>query len=140
MISGDQIEVGSIKGEGIAIGHGARVEINRYTEIIVRPDSFEDVPPAPGEQPYKGLTYFTETDADIFFGREELSDQIVASLRRLNFLAVIGASGSGKSSLLRAGVVSRLRKQNWRIQIMTPTARPLQRLANMLNEEFFQSN
>ena len=135
MISGDQIEVGSVSGEGIAIGRDARVEINRFTEIIIRPDSFEDVPPAPGEQPYKGLTYFTEADADNFFGREKLSDKIVKDLRETNFLAVIGASGCGKSSLLQAGVVPRLRKQNWLIRIMTPTARPLQRLANALTAE-----
>ena len=131
----DHIEVGSVSGEGIAIGRDARVEINRYTEIIVRPDSFEDVPPAPGEQPYKGLSYFTEADADNFFGRETLSDKIVTDLGQARFLAVIGASGSGKSSLLRAGVVPRLRKQNWLIQIITPTARPLQRMANALVEE-----
>lgn len=135
MSTGAQIIVDSVEGEGIAIGHNARVEINRFTEIIVRPDSFEDVPPAPGEQPYKGLTYFTEVDADNFFGREKLSDQIVARLLKTRFLAVIGASGSGKSSLLRAGVVTRLRKQNWLIRILTPTTRPLQRLANAFIEE-----
>ena len=132
-ISGDEIAVGSISGEAaVAIGRDARVEINRYTEIIVRPDSFEDVPPAPGIQPYKGLTFFTEADADNFFGREQLCDEIVERLVANRFLAVIGASGSGKSSLLRAGVVPRLRKQNWQIRIMTPTAQPLQRLANAL--------
>lgn len=130
--TGDQIKVGDIRGEGIAVGRNARVEINRYTEIIVRPDSFEDVPPAPGEPPYKGLTYFTEADAENFFGRETLSEAIVNRLNKTRFLAVIGASGSGKSSLLRAGVVPRLRQQNWLIQIMTPTAQPLQRLANVL--------
>ncbi len=135
MSAGDQISVGAIEGEGIAIGRNARVEINRFTEIIVRPDSFEDVPPAPGEQPYKGLAYFTEADADNFFGREELSDDIVARLQHTPFLVVIGASGSGKSSLLRAGVVPRLRQQNWLIRIMTPTSRPLQRLANVLTED-----
>jgi len=130
--TGDQIEVGTISGEGIAIGRDARVEINRYTEIIVRPDSFEDVPPAPGAQPYKGLAYFTEADADNFFGRETLSEAIARRLGKTRFLAVIGASGSGKSSLLRAGVVPLLRKKNWLIKIMTPTAQPVQRLANAL--------
>ncbi|MFN2161973.1 MAG: AAA family ATPase [Candidatus Promineifilaceae bacterium] len=135
MNTGDQIEVGTISGEGIAIGRDARVEINRYTEIIVRPDSFEDVPPAPGPQPYKGLAYFTEADADNFFGRETLSEAITHRLGKRGFLAVIGASGSGKSSLLRAGIVPLVRKQNWLIQIMTPMAQPLQRLANALTAE-----
>ena len=135
-VAGDQIVVGSIAGsEGVAIGQGARVEINRYTELIIRPDSLEDVPPAPGDPPYKGLAYFTEADAQNFFGREELSDHIAARLQKSPFLAVIGASGSGKSSLIRAGIVPRLRGQNWLVRILTPTARPLQRLANALTGE-----
>jgi energy-coupling factor transporter ATP-binding protein EcfA2 len=135
-LAGDQITVGSIDGsEGVAIGQGARVEINRYTELIIRPDSFEDVPPAPGSPPYKGLAYFTEEDADNFFGREEVSGSIAAQLQKTAFLAVIGASGSGKSSLLRAGVVPQLRAQNWLVQLMTPTARPLLRLSNVLVRE-----
>ena len=132
----NHIVVGSIEGsEGVAIGQGARVEINRYTELIIQPDSLEDVPPAPGNQPYKGLAYFTEADADIFFGREELSDSIYTRLQKQAFLAIIGASGSGKSSLLRAGVIPRLRNHNWLVRIITPTARPLQRLANSLTGE-----
>ena len=99
---------------------------------IVKLDTIEDLPPADGDPPFKGLAYFSEADADIFFGREELSDKLVARLQTSGALAVIGASGSGKSSLLRAGVVPRLRAQNWLIRILTPAAHPLERLANTL--------
>ncbi len=133
---GDQIEVGNIEQSGaVAIGRGARATINNYTEIIVRSDSIEDLPPAPGEPPFKGLAYFSEQDADIFFGREELSDQIAGRLQKIRFLGVIGASGSGKSSLLRAGVSPLMRRRNWLIRVMTPTAHPLERLATVLTAD-----
>ncbi|MFN2170452.1 MAG: hypothetical protein ACK2U0_19355, partial [Candidatus Promineifilaceae bacterium] len=123
MSEGDQIGVGSVSGEGIAIGRGARVEIRKtYGDIIVKVDSLEDIGPAPGPPPYKGLTYFSEQDAHLFFGREALSEQIAKRLQATRFLAVIGASGSGKSSLLRAGVIPILRRRNWLVRIITPTA------------------
>jgi DNA-binding XRE family transcriptional regulator len=61
--------------------------------------------PAAGLPPYKGLYYFDESDAELFFGREELTETLVNHvITRLKsdqrFLAVVGASGSGKSSLL----------------------------------------
>ena len=64
--------------------------------------NIEHLKPEPGESPYKGLQYFTEDDADDFFGRELLTAKIINRLNTSRFLAVIGASGSGKSSLVRA--------------------------------------
>ena len=72
-------------------------------DVIVNVHKADD-PPAPGEEPYKGLLYFDVADAELFFGREKLTAELVDHLRRNSFLAVIGASGSGKSSLVRAGV------------------------------------
>jgi WD40 repeat protein len=54
--------------------------------------------------PYKGLVPFEADDASVFFGRDELVAKVIDHLRRERFLAIVGASGSGKSSLLRAGV------------------------------------
>ena len=65
-------------------------------------------PPPPTECPYPGLLSFTDRDADRFFGREDVVDDIVERLHAHPFLAVVGASGSGKSSVLRAGVAPRL--------------------------------
>lgn len=106
----------------------------------------EDVP-AFGVSPYKGLNYFDEADADLFAGREaltaKLTERILAcasnwSADGRRFLAVVGASGSGKSSLVRAGLVPSLRwnkaSSNWNIQVFTPTARPLESLAANLTE------
>ncbi|MBE7557287.1 MAG: serine protease [Anaerolineales bacterium] len=61
--------------------------------------------------PYRGLTAFTESDAKFFFGREILVSSLVTHLRQNpRFLAVVGPSGSGKSSLVQAGLVPALRQ------------------------------
>ncbi|CUS04527.2 protein of unknown function [Candidatus Promineifilum breve] len=57
------------------------------------------------ESPYKGLEFYNEADAALFFGRESLIATLLDDLRDQRFLAVVGASGSGKSSVVRAGVV-----------------------------------
>ncbi|MDH3539793.1 MAG: protein kinase, partial [Acidimicrobiia bacterium] len=59
--------------------------------------------------PYKGLQAFTESDATDFFGRDDLVSQLVKTLESQRFLAVVGPSGSGKSSLVRAGLMPALR-------------------------------
>ena len=64
--------------------------------------------PAPGQSPYKGLHYFDLADAGNFFGRETLTAELVDFLRHNSLLAVVGASGSGKSSLVRAGLMAAL--------------------------------
>ena len=94
-------------------------------------------PPAPGTPPFKGLAFFDEADADLFFGREALTARLVDHLRASPLLMVIvGASGSGKSSIVRAGLIPALKKGGpfadsaaRRFKIMTPTAQPLRALA-----------
>ncbi len=63
------------------------------------------VPPRAGGCPYRGLMSFQAEDGDLFFGREEVAASIRARLEDGGFMAVVGASGSGKSSLVRAGIV-----------------------------------
>lgn len=104
--------------------------------------------PGLGLCPYKGLNYFDEGDADLFVGREELTAMLVErvlavasseSPHQTRFLAIIGASGSGKSSLVRAGLIPALRWNkksiDWQIHILTPTAHPLESLAASLTQE-----
>lgn len=99
-----------------------------------------------GLSPFKGLQFFTEADADLFFGRERLVAVLVDHLYSRNFLAVVGASGSGKSSLVRAGLVPALRRgqelangivppsdsHTWPVHVIRPTAQPLRELASSL--------
>jgi WD40 repeat protein/DNA-binding SARP family transcriptional activator len=101
--------------------------------------------PAPGAPPFKGLHYFDEVDADSFFGRELLTAQLVGEVRKflspesrgVRFLTIIGASGSGKSSIVRAGLVPALKRGEFRgpIHIITPTEHPLESLAASLTDE-----
>jgi WD40 repeat protein/transcriptional regulator with XRE-family HTH domain len=90
--------------------------------------------PLPGLPPYKGLLFFDEPDADLFFGRESLTEHLAGRVTALardagpRILAVVGASGSGKSSLVRAGLAVTLKQRGWTTHIMTPTAAPLSKL------------
>lgn len=92
----------------------------------------EEEPPAPGEPPYKGLQYFDISDAEWFFGREKITTRLVEMVQTQRFLAVVGASGSGKSSVVRAGLVPRLKRiapDVWQIHVITPSTHPLESLA-----------
>ena len=76
--------------------------------------SESDVPAATAvRNPYKGLRAFEEPDVGDFFGREELVEQLLARLSgsglRSRFILVVGGSGTGKSSVVRAGLLPRLR-------------------------------
>ncbi|MEH2258532.1 nSTAND1 domain-containing NTPase [Nostoc sp.] len=88
--------------------------------------------------PYKGLSYFdcTEADANLFYGRTALTDELLEKVRSGNFLAVLGASGSGKSSVVRAGLLYQLKlgrrlsgSDTWQFKIFRPGINPLQNLA-----------
>ncbi len=90
--------------------------------------------------PYKGLEYFDCNDHDpqFFFGREALTDQLLDTVRTSNFLALVGASGSGKSSVLRAGLLHQLKvgrriagSDQWQILVMRPDATPMKNLAEV---------
>jgi DNA-binding SARP family transcriptional activator len=92
--------------------------------------------------PYKGLRPFTEADSGDFFGRAELIQRLVARLREggpgCRFLAVIGPSGSGKSSVVRAGLIPAIRHgalgdpERCFIVEMSPGARPMEALEEAL--------
>ena len=85
--------------------------------------------------PYRGLLHFREEDAPFFFGREAAIDKLVDAVQRQPFVAVVGASGSGKSSVVRAGLVPRLRSDRrtaWETVILVPTDQPLKALARAL--------
>ena len=94
------------------------------------------------DSPYRGLNSFEERDAPFFFGREAAATQVLARMSRQmdgsGLLVVSGVSGAGKSSLLRAGVLPRMRwiglvsvaeAKSWPCLLFTPARAPLEELA-----------
>ncbi|MGW6613013.1 nSTAND1 domain-containing NTPase [Streptomyces erythrochromogenes] len=79
--------------------------------------------------PYAGLSAFQPEDADRFFGREHLTAELLAKARDHRFLTVFGPSGSGKSSLLRAGLVARTRTSGQPVILFTPGPHPVEECA-----------
>jgi WD40 repeat protein/transcriptional regulator with XRE-family HTH domain len=90
------------------------------------------------ECPYRGLEAFDEEHADLFFGREAAVQRLLEQLKSSRFVAVIAPSGSGKSSLVRAGLLPALRRStmagipDWIVCKFTPGHAPLNAMANEL--------
>ncbi|MGW7253603.1 nSTAND1 domain-containing NTPase [Streptomyces sp. NPDC054834] len=90
------------------------------------------------EPPYRGLARFEAADAALFFGRDRLTDRLVELTRTSRFTAVFGPSGSGKSSLLRAGLIPRLRTADREgprpaaLRVLTPGGHPMRVHADRL--------
>lgn len=108
---------------------------NKTPQFIATIDFEEQLAPT---NPYKGLRPFEETDADTFFGRETLVEQLLTHLQQQNFLALVGPSGSGKSSVIKAGVIPSIRRsdiektERWFITSMVPGSHPVQELTEAL--------
>src|SRR5277367_4237019 len=90
--------------------------------------------------PFPGLRSFSQDESDLFFGRDGQSDELARKLGKTRFLAVVGTSGSGKSSLVRAGLLPCLESgclvaagSNWRIVDMRPGGRAIDSLAAALD-------
>ncbi|XOF35265.1 MAG: SUMF1/EgtB/PvdO family nonheme iron enzyme [Candidatus Electrothrix sp. YB6] len=114
---------------------------NSGAQIIITRDRSKEQQieiPYDSNCPYKGLSYFdcNDHDAGYFFGRELLIDQLIERVRSGNMLAVLGPSGSGKSSVVRAGLLYHLKQggritgsKNWPTCIFSPGEKPLHNLA-----------
>ena len=89
--------------------------------------------------PFPGLRPFQIEEKFLFFGREEQTSELLTRLRKTRFLAVVGVSGSGKSSLVRAGLLPELHGgtmtsagSSWKVAVMRPGGNPLTNLAEAL--------
>jgi WD40 repeat protein/energy-coupling factor transporter ATP-binding protein EcfA2 len=91
--------------------------------------------------PYKGLDVFEEEDADLFFGREKLVDDLVSRVKGSRTVFITGPSGSGKSSLVRAGLIHALKQgtikdlhsEGWLYGTLKPGRDPIEALASALS-------
>ena len=91
--------------------------------------------------PFPGLRPFNFEDNHLFFGRDEQITELASRLRKNRFVAVVGTSGSGKSSLVRAGLLPELfggtmvgAGSRWQTSIMRPGGNPIEQLAKGLIE------
>ena len=96
------------------------------------------------ENPYPGLRPFETNEAHLFFGRDQQINELVSRLERNRFVAVVGVSGSGKSSLVRAGLIPALKlgrltdsRGQWRAVVTRPAGAPYTHLATKLSEAGF---
>jgi hypothetical protein len=110
-------------------------------ELWARPGALSGVGPHEAQQfpsPYRGLAPFLERDAEVFFGRSEEAIKLHQALRNETVVAVSGDSGSGKTSLLHAGLAPLVREQGigdkggWRIVSLRPGRQPAASLAATL--------
>ncbi|WP_329213919.1 hypothetical protein OG352_02735 [Streptomyces sp. NBC_01485] len=103
------------------------------SEVAEVPRDDEDATP-----PYRGLARFEPSDRELFFGRDRLVRELSELLCGRRFAVVFGASGSGKSSLLRAGLIPRLREEiasrgrPAALRVFTPGARPAETYGHLL--------
>ena len=121
------------------------VDLSRGAAVLQQPDSLAALRAAlRGEAivtsklrasicPYRGLEPFREEDAPFFCGRDDAIGELVAQVRANSFVVVVGPSGSGKSSLVFAGLLPALRKQRrttmWDVVTLRPGKSPLRALA-----------
>ncbi len=114
--------------------------VAQATDIVAR---LEDLLPgragrqlAEGESPYPGLTAFQETDANRFFGRQRDITRMVAKVRELPITGIVGPSGVGKSSFIRAGVGPALKAsgERWDVVTLRPGRQPLASLASIVQK------
>ncbi len=109
---------------------------NNGQSIVLTNEAFENKI-YEGICPFKGLNYFDNDDFRFFKGRSKLTNELLEKTKNTNFLAVLGASGNGKSSIVRAGLLYQLRQtERWQIlPIITPTAKPIQVLNSILDKD-----
>jgi DNA-binding SARP family transcriptional activator/WD40 repeat protein len=138
--------------DGVLARAGAVAPADRYPDLtafsrsfagaVGRPVASSVATRRPATNPYKGMRAFGEADADDFFGRGRVVEQLLSLLATgglpSRFLTVIGASGSGKSSVVRAGLLPRLRRgavagsENWYVAAMVPGRSPFDACAEAL--------
>jgi len=134
----------SVNVSGGAVSNSVLISGDGNTVVVYQMAAAVASAPLDGKNPYVGPLAYTEDDRDRFFGREALVDQVWTRFRDLieappkaavpRFLAILGPSGSGKSSVVRAGLIPKLADnpvggRNLRVVVLTPGAHPLDTLA-----------
>ena len=142
-ITGDRLfdfiytELHSSKQEPIRMGIGRSIVLVEY---LSKTKSVTAILDEKGEVicPYQGLQAFDREQKEFFFGRKRLVEQIKQKLDKTPFIPIIGASGSGKSSVIRAGLIPWLEEErNWQIlEPIKPGSYPLEELRRVFKSFF----
>ena len=146
--SGDNYKIGDFKDvQGVAIGPGATANYYQgltIEEVAVLVDKLKNKEQPTvwnGRIPYLGLAAYQEADARYFFGRESLVEELLQRVQEANFITIAGPSGSGKSSLTRAGLFYTLRQgleiensDRWLLATMQPKGDPFGQLARAMEK------
>jgi len=135
----DNVSIGgSIEGTFIAGSHNVvGFTSDQVSALITQISTTFQVKPFDGRCPYKGLDVFEEEDADLFFGREKLVDDLVGRVKGSRTVFITGPSGSGKSSLVRAGLIHTLKhgqiknSERWLYATLKPGREPIAELARV---------
>jgi len=153
IVLGPVVQAGTVHGS-VMVGAGNTQIIasyNTYYNVYngtwtdgVAPPPVGDATGAMSESPYRGLATFGEQDSGFFFGRDDAAGQVLdrmaQRLSRPGLLMTSGVSGAGKSSLLRAAVIPRIRRNGlagapevatWPLLVLTPGRAPLAGLAGV---------
>lgn len=109
-------ESGAVVGMTVATDRGP----DSVTAYLIPADALLALQPGLRRCPYRGLDAFREQDAEQFFGREEETERLLDAVDRHIVVPVVGPSGSGKTSLVRAGVLPRLRAQGHTVSEIRP--------------------
>jgi transcriptional regulator with XRE-family HTH domain len=125
----------------VAIVPAQTLSPETVTFLFTRLTSTFQIKPFDGRCPYKGLDVFEEEDAELFFGRERLVEALVGRVQESQTVFLIGPSGSGKSSLMRAGLlhalrqgaITRLHSERWLYETMKPGRDPIDELARVIS-------
>jgi energy-coupling factor transporter ATP-binding protein EcfA2 len=129
------VHAGTFVGRDQYIGYSYEQVVALVDEIrrADRPKTWD------GRIPYIGLVPFQEEDSALFAGREELVHDLIKRLHTSRFLCVAGPSGSGKSSLVRAGLIVALKRgeipgsDKWLFETLTPRSNPIEQLARAMS-------
>ncbi len=136
--AGERLPSLSVTLAYVAACGGDRQEWESHWRLVSEAVAVQADDDAASEAPYPGLARFEPTDRERFFGRERLVDDLLRLVRGGRFTALFGASGSGKSSLLRAGLIPALQNGGSKaptpggIRICTPGERPMRTSASVL--------
>lgn len=140
-----RIEDAALTAEGREQRNKAQESINKTCESVIEV-TFNGlaigskIPPYNPRCPFPGLSAFHAEDREFFFGREALVGELIEKLHHHNFLVILGPSGSGKSSVIRAGLIPALREQtkSLQVEIFVPGKEPKAKLdaaLQRLNED-----